>query len=476
MKVCDETDDIESIDHDFSREDKAITDDADDTSNHWNIGSTNEEEGASMLTTSTMTGDSALYDEDGENISNSSGSKETAGKEENGLVNAPRLRSEKSAPEETSSEETPKRSQPAQLMRSEGRRLVLDSTECTPQQKQLVRRCGSDIKSLVHSSTTEQSFHETDPERNGAHTPMGNTQQITDLLANFIEYKDQIPSTPSCPRTSIKQKPMSARTSRKSWPMSESKVLRPSTTPLPKSSRQLGVEKRQSLPVITDIPRPILKKRQSLLSSMAPEGLRGSITSSRQEVGLARHHWINDVHVEREKPATRIDDLKRMAMTCLSTAVKIFCTTCIVARCLTFIGSKRSLLLYIAESPVVWIVRFYILVFHAVLIMIEMRIGIPGILPHGSLDNYIHRAFMQSFVGLVDILFNSNKTLVDHVVSGEAPDDETAKWVELSYAVLRVSPRGLLFCSVIYFILAVFGKDGSFNERKTTKSQTEFEV
>jgi len=463
-----------------------------------------------------MTNDSPLYNEDDESMSGSQGSKETAGKEEKGPVNPPGLLSEQSDAEETiSPKETPKR-RPAQLIRSEGRRLLPSSIEHTPQPTIVVRRrVRTDIKSLLRSSTAEQSsFHETD----GMHTPTSKTQIVTDLLANFIEYKDQRPPTPSCPRVSFKQKPMSARTSRKSWPMfmSESKALRPSTSPLAKSSRHLGVEKRRSLPLIPvlsppkrsdpcdndipppslkkrsllseslmglsppkrsdacdyDIPPPSLKKRRSLLS--IAESLMGS---SSQEVGLSRHTWIGDVYVDREKPPTRIDDITRMTMICSSTAVKIFCTACIVARCLTWIGAKRSLFFLITETPTVWMVRFYILVFHVVLIMTEMRIGISGIFPRGSLDNFVHRAFIQSFVGMIEITFNSNKTLVEHVVSGEVPEDEVAKWVELSYAVLRVSPRGLLFCSIIYFTLAVFGKDGtSFNQRKTAKSQTEFEV
>jgi hypothetical protein len=117
------------------------------------------------------------------------------------------------------------------------------------------------------------------------------------------------------------------------------------------------------------------------------------------------------------------------------------------------------LFFYIIESPAVWAVRFYILVFHAIMILVEMKIGIPGILPRGTLRNFVHRAFILSFVGLLDICMNSNKTLVERVSDG-ASSTEMEQWIEISYAVLRVAPRGLIACAISYFMLAVCGING----------------
>ena len=58
---------------------------------------------------------------------------------------------------------------------------------------------------------------------------------------------------------------------------------------------------------------------------------------------------------------------------------QIFCFLCISARCITYLGKR--MFYYIAETPAMWIIRLYILIFHAILILVEMKICIPGIIP-----------------------------------------------------------------------------------------------
>ena len=324
-------------------------------------------------------------------------------------------------------------------------------------------------RSSLFAEAKEEPRHATLLTQELSRTPENKEARVDDLLANFVEYKDQIPPTPSeRPKTSIKEnkhRPMSATKGRQPWPISESKTTRASTSPLIKPMRQLGADKRKSLPrpkklserksydpIDYDIPAS-LTKRMSVMSPKTPESQR-----SHRKVGLNKNHSIHELC--KEKPRSRITDLQSIAVRILSTAVKIFCVTCIIARCLTFVGGKRSFLRYLVETPTVWIVRFYILIFHAVLILVEMRVSIPGLLPEGTLNNFVHRAFVQSFIGLIDILMNSNRTLVEH---DGTLDSDVDRWIDLSYAVLRVSPRGLLFCAIFYFMLAVCGKDGRSN-------------
>jgi hypothetical protein len=113
--------------------------------------------------------------------------------------------------------------------------------------------------------------------------------------------------------------------------------------------------------------------------------------------------------------------------------------------------------------------------FHAVLILVELKIGIPGILPRGTLNNFVHRAFIQSFIGLLDICLNSNRTLVEYG-SDEISGSQAEKWVDLSFAVLRISPRGLIACACFYFMLAVIGKDGRSMSHRRFNGAPEFDA
>ena len=297
---------------------------------------------------------------------------------------------------------SPQQKKSAQLVRIKGKRELLEgSMLCEPLGELPIKK--SNAKSGRKTKQSSLFTEANDESQHLTRTPKNKQTRVGDLLANFVEYKDQIPPSPSVrPKTSImenKHRPMSATKGRQSWPMSESKTARPSTTPLIKPTRQLGSDKRISLPrtkelrtnksydpIDYDIPSSLIKRR-SLMSPKTPESQR-----SNRKVGLNKNHSIHELH--KEKPQSRATNLQSMPIRFLSTAVKIFCATCIIARCLTFIGGKRSFLHYLVETPIVWIVRFYILIFHAVLILVEMRMSIPGLLPQGTLNNFVHRAYV----------------------------------------------------------------------------------
>jgi hypothetical protein len=355
------------------------------------------------------------------------------------------------AEKEPDPQNTPSKRKPS-LIKSEGRRKLIVESE----------------NSLFTEDNAILPRSITLADRKGAFTPM-KKEGKADLLASFIEYEDQIPPTKfPRPRTSFNdgnQRMISANKSRQSWPMTEPKRSRPSTSPLPNSTRQLGNEKRRSLPAALefsakksydpsdyDIPSSLIKRRNAF-SPKTPESQ--SRRRSQREVGLNKHHLSVQEHKKETQPNRR-NNLERAALNILSTAVKLFSSCCIVARCLTFIGSKRSILYYLAENPTIWVIRFFVILFHAVFILVEMNVFIPGILPRGTLNNFVHRAFVQSFIGLVDISMNSNRSLVDY----DGSENDLERWVDLAFLVLRVSPRGLLACSLLYFILAVCGKDG----------------
>jgi hypothetical protein len=295
-------------------------------------------------------------------------------------------------------------------------------------------------------------------------------------------------------KTDVKESKMRPATTMKASqrPLTEAKAQRPSTSPLlnfasvREDSRKPGLEKRKSavdgklpntkvsIPKLPnydvedkssnplksyeaddyDIPAKSLKQRRNSLSPRPIE----------TEYHVLGHFTEKPVSKPGFNNQVAKSNANRMILSTLSTAVKLFCFLCISARCITYLGAKRSMFHYIAESPAVWIIRLYILIFHAILILVEMKICIPGIIPRETLDNFVHRAFFQSFIGLLDMSMNSNKALVEHITDSSA-DSEMDTWIDISYAVLSVAPKGLIACSIVYFIFAVCGFSGktSFN-------------
>ena len=469
-----------SLGNDTRMEENAIVHD----SNRTNSDEYNAEDAGAVSSTKPTHDDESFSLENNNNVSSDAASVETATSTNQIPVKELQEKRTKTLVMKESQISSPKHKTPSksnqnELIRSDGKRQLLTPTPKKP--TQLIKIEGKrdllsesvEYNTINLQSRKEQSslfLEAATPQkssalnaRRAAWTPNSKERNV-DLLAKFIEYKDQIPPTPMArPKGSndSRRRPPSTSTGRQSWPMIEPRS-RPSTSPMPKSTRQLGVEKRRSLPdasilssyksydpVDYDIPTSSIKRR-SVMSPMTPESQRGS----RKSVGLNKRHSIREI--SEEKPDSGRIKLKRMAFNVLSTSVKIFCATSIVARSLTFIGADRSLLYYMLETPAIWFVRIYILLFHVILILIEMQVSLPGIIPKGTLNNFVHRAFIQSFIGLLDISMNANRSLVEY----DGSENEVDAWVDLAFIVLRVSPRGLLFCAFLYFILAVCGNDG----------------
>ena len=104
-----------------------------------------------------------------------------------------------------------------------------------------------------------------------------------------------------------------------------------------------------------------------------------------------------------------------LALDILRIVVIMFSTACVVSKAAVVFGGKASIFEYISNNPVLWTVRYYKTVFHLVVILVELDVGIPVILPKKTLDNFLHKGYIVSFIGLLDLCMSSNKSLADLV-------------------------------------------------------------
>ena len=71
--------------------------------------------------------------------------------------------------------------------------------------------------------------------------------------------------------------------------------------------------------------------------------------------------------------------------------------------------------------------------------------------------------------GALDLLMNTNKSLVDIVDILQDESDPKSIQIQSAFVVLGVVSRGLMACSTIYLIFALLGFNGE-SRRKSTKS------
>ena len=178
----------------------------------------------------------------------------------------------------------------------------------------------------------------------------------------------------------------------------------------------------------------------------------------------------------------RINRYSRLWFGILRIMVILFSTASILAGIVTVFSGRMNIVAYILSSPVLWIVRCYMSVFHTVLISVELEIEVPIFIPQKTLDNFLHKGYLISFIGLIDSCMSSNKTLLQildelqgaiggpqQAASGYELQGGEAGWKILSarsfrnkvcLAVLSVSSRGLMVCGLLYALLGLFGWTG----------------
>lgn len=114
---------------------------------------------------------------------------------------------------------------------------------------------------------------------------------------------------------------------------------------------------------------------------------------------------------------------------------------------------------YILNSPILWVVRWYITTFYSTFILVELDVTIPYIF-NKPLDNFCHKGFLMSFIGFLDLCMSSNKT-VDELVEylQDNPSGRSIR-TNCAFAILAICSRGLIVCGIIYLLLGVCGWNG----------------
>lgn len=289
------------------------------------------------------------------------------------------------------------------------------------------------------------------------------SQSNEDLLSSFVMYNDQITSASTNQQRSQPRRGGSRPVKEQDKRTSElSQYSYGSSAQQARKKGSVSSSRNEEVQMCT------FDGRDQTYISPKTKGSQSIVTTAGRQ--LQRNHGLQkspSYSVKSEPSFTIIDNSNSietrsgfsMLITVLRASVVIFCTFSFVARAITAFAGKVSLMDYLVDSPIVWTVRFYISVLHISLILVELSVPIPGLLPKGTLDNFLHRGFIQSFIGVLDVCLNTNKTL--------ASDGLTAKkkLVNVAIRVLRVTPRGLIACGILYILLGVCGYNGALARR-----------
>ena len=254
-----------------------------------------------------------------------------------------------------------------------------------------------------------------------------------DLLSSFVTYSDQLPAPPEPSRQQMQQQY--------------------SQLPQHSPKRESVKKKLREASEICTIESS--EQSQSRLYK-SPESQRpagGLLKSSKKTKELPSPSRIRLGQPRNVLPL--VFDILRIVTI-------MFCTVSIISRSFTAFGGKMPLLFYLSNSPILWVVRWFIASFHVMFIILELGLGIPGILPNKTLDNWFQRGYLFSFIGLLDLCMNSNKSLED--LAAEIQDDPLTNrgiHMRLAFAALGISSRGLVACGIMYCLFALAGHNTS---------------
>jgi hypothetical protein len=173
----------------------------------------------------------------------------------------------------------------------------------------------------------------------------------------------------------------------------------------------------------------------------------------------------------------------------------LFSSASILSGTVSVFSGRMTVFYYILSSPILWIVRAYMAASHLMLIVVELKIEVPILLPKKTLDNFLHKGYIISFIGLLDSCMSANTTLeqiLDELQgTREGPQPESsgyelqggdAGWKissarsirnKVCIAVLNVSSRGLMVCGLLYVLLGLYGWTGESRRRASTSQDSD---
>lgn len=246
----------------------------------------------------------------------------------------------------------------------------------------------------------------------------------SNLLSSFITYEDQLPPTPN----------------------SSSKYQKVS---LPSPSSRGG---RQ---------RPCSTTNDSLID----ENNDGVPMCLIKRISSQQHSSFAFSSKDSFQPSNRTHNFAKLKIVLRTFFVICSCLS-FCSRCLIWFAKVGSILYNMIENPLVWIQRLYISIFSLALILVELGLGIPIVLPKGdTLSILTQRGFVQSFFGFLDLFMHPNMGMAETISILQSLEGELLTTRErreqISYAIISVSSRGVIVVGAMYFFLGLLYDDYS---------------
>ena len=283
----------------------------------------------------------------------------------------------------------------------------------------------------------------------------------TNLLSNFVTYADQLPPTPNGRRYE--------RVSSLQTPSSLGGGQRPRSAI---NDNVLDHEDDDGVPMCL-LDSDTTSSGKDELAQLAHEFEASHRRRSTQSTAM-------NTNASSKSPshiASNSSSRSRSNFSKLSTVLRTFFVICsslsFISRCLIwFPGGRMSIIHSLMENPLAWTLRFYISTFHVALIIIELGLGLPIILPRGeTLSILTQRGFVQSFLGVIDLIMHSNKSMAENIsilqnLEGTLLSSARERRVQISFAIISVTSRGMMVVGFIYCLLGLLYDEYSGKKKK----------
>lgn len=212
----------------------------------------------------------------------------------------------------------------------------------------------------------------------GAEKVEQNKHASTDLLSGFKTYDDQL---------------------------EELSITAPHTKPAKLKSSPKPKKKRT----------PIALQQDSMPCSIHNNNIQASQLRSPESQQIGDNSIMSKVATQLS-PQQHVN--KNGSRLCLLWILRVFVVvwsslTLLSGSVLAFSSKHPNIFDYMLASPLLWLVRLYMASFHLVLILVELKVEVPLLVPKRTLASILHKGYLISFFGLLDLSLSSNVSVED---------------------------------------------------------------
>jgi len=213
-----------------------------------------------------------------------------------------------------------------------------------------------------------------------------------DLLARFKQYNDsQAPSV----------RPASSSSSRSTTRYDQLAQHSPKN-----NSRQVSSITTSRLRRGSQSTRSTTESSLHSTEAIAADGIQVCSVESTPDIISPRNKVETGLLKKRQTPTSPVSTKSRyprsflpLLFDILRIATICFSVASLVSRLFTMFAGKMQTIYHIYNNPILWTVRWYLFSFQVLLITVELNVGIPGVIPTGTLDNWFHKSHIMGFSG-----------------------------------------------------------------------------